>query len=154
MDFKPDTIKLLHKAQAICSKSEKCESDIITYLIKFDLPRNDIDSIIKDLLEEKFIDNSRYANFYVNDKFKFNKWGKTKIRYSLRQKQIDDHIINDALLQIDDDLYMETLKTIMEQKSKSIKKSNDKLKTKASIIRFATSRGFEYGLIMNILNEF
>lgn len=154
MDLNSDTIKYLHKAQAICSKSEKCESDIIKYLIKFDLSEDDIGQIVKELISEKYIDNSRYAKFYVNDKFKFNKWGKTKIRYSLRQKQIDDYIINNVLLQIDDDVYLDTLKSILEQKYCTIKKSNDDVKTKLVLLRFGISRGFEYGLIMNIINEF
>ncbi len=153
MDFNPAIIKYLHKAQTICSKSEKCKSDIIKYLIKFDLSESDIDTIINELIAEKFIDDSRYAKFYVNDKLKFNKWGKIKIRYSLRQKQIDKHIINDVLQQIDDDVYIETLKTLIEQKSRSIKKSNDEIKKKSALLRFATSRGFEYGLIMNIINK-
>ncbi|MDD2636043.1 MAG: regulatory protein RecX [Bacteroidales bacterium] len=154
METKPDTTKVLHKAQAMCSKSEKCKSDITKYLQKYDLSEKDIDLIIKKLIEEKFIDDSRYVRFYVNDKLKFNKWGKIKIRYSLRQKQIEEHIINDSLQQIDDDIYIETLKTIIEQKSKSIKKPNDKIKRKSALLRFATSRGFEYSLIMKIINDY
>lgn len=153
MDLNSDTIKYLHKAQAICSKSEKCESDIETYLAKFELSEDDIGRIITELISEKYIDNARYAKFYVNDKFKFNKWGKTKIRYSLRQKQIDDYIINNALLQVDDDVYLETLKSVLKQKYCSIKKSNEDVKMKLALLRFGISRGFEYGLIMNIIND-
>ncbi|MDD2386920.1 MAG: regulatory protein RecX [Bacteroidales bacterium] len=153
MDLNPDIIKFLHKAQAICSKAEKCKSDIIKHLQKYELSESDIDSIIKELIEDKFIDDSRYAKFYVNDKLKFNKWGKIKIRYFLKQKQIDDYIINDILQQIDDDFYIEILKTLIKQKLRSIKKSDDEIKKKSAVLRFAISRGFEYGLIMNIINK-
>lgn len=36
--------------------------------------------IIARLLKERFIDESRYTRFFVNDKLRFNKWGRDKNR--------------------------------------------------------------------------
>lgn len=144
--------QILQKSRNYCSKSEKCIFDLYNYLNKYDISEEDCQKIINTLKEENFIDESRYVEFFVNDKLKFNKWGRIKIRYVLKQKRIDDKIINKVFLQIDEGTYYQTLKEIVEQKIKSIK-SKSAIQTKASVVRFASSRGFEYDLIMKITND-
>jgi regulatory protein len=143
--------KYLSKAQFICSKSEKCTNDIIEYLKKNELSPDEIQTIIKKLVAEKFIDDFRYSQFYVNDKLKFNRWGRIKIRHALRQKRIHTHIIENAISEIDEENYFEILKSLLYNKNKTINKQDD-LKRKQSLIRFATSRGFEYNLILDIIS--
>ncbi|PLX09161.1 MAG: RecX family transcriptional regulator [Marinilabiliales bacterium] len=142
----------LQRAKNICSRSEKCSFDIKQYLSKFEISELEIDKIINILIKEKYIDDSRYTQFYVNDKLKFNKWGKIKIRYSLNQKGISTAIINQSLNKIDEHLYLETLKNIILHKNKGLNKRNN-IHAKAALVRFASSRGFEYDLIMKIVNE-
>ena len=38
------------------------------------LPPDASERIIARLLKERFIDESRYTRFFVNDKLRFNKW--------------------------------------------------------------------------------
>ncbi len=139
---------VLQQSRNLCSRSEKCTNDIRQYLSKKDVSEDDIEKIINTLIEEMYIDESRYAEFFVNDKLKFNKWGKVKIRHVLRQKQINNSIINDALQNIDDDNYKKILVSVMKQKCSSLQ-NRDNIKAKASLIRFMSGRGFEHELIMN-----
>ena len=44
--------------------------------------------MFKYLELEKYLDNLRFAISFVHDKFRFNKWGKIKLAYALRQKQV------------------------------------------------------------------
>ena len=78
----------LTKAQNLCATQEKCISDIRKKLFDWKLPSTEHDSVINTLLEDKFIDEQRYALFYTKDKFNYNKWGKIKIEYALKQKNI------------------------------------------------------------------
>lgn len=143
--------KYLSKAQFICSKSEKCTYDISEYLKKNELSAEEIQTIINELVAEKFIDDFRYSQFYVSDKLKFNKWGRIKIRHALKQKRIPSHIIESAISEIDEENYFEILKSLLYNKNKTINKQDD-LKRKQSLLRFATSRGFEYNLILDIIS--
>ena len=136
---------------AFCSRSEKCEFDIRQKLEKTELDIEKIDEIIQYLIENKYVDNQRYAIFFTNDKFKFNKWGKQKIKAHLKQKQIKSTIIENALNSINEKEYKKTLKEIIEKKRKSIKET-DKYKLKEKIIRNALSKGFEIDLIYSFLN--
>lgn len=144
--------KYLSKAQFICSKSEKCTNDIIEYLKKNELSPDEIETIINELVAHKFIDDFRYSRSYVNDKLKFSKWGRVKIRHALKQKKVPYHLIENAISEIDEETYFEILKNLVHNKNKTINKQDD-LKRKQSLLRFATSRGFEYNLILDIISD-
>ncbi len=144
--------KALNKAMYLCGKAEKCKADIRKKLYDWKANPSEYDKIISELEKQKFIDEKRYAKYYVRDKFEFNKWGKIKIRTMLFQKSIPEKIINEALSEIPEKKYIETLKYLLNQKKKSIK-DEDKYKQKQKLIRFAASRGFEPDLILRILEK-
>ncbi len=145
--------KALKKAELICSKQEKCKYDIRKKLVDWELKPDSINRIINNLEKDKFIDEKRYSSFFVRDKFRFNKWGKIKILFILRQKNIPDKYIFSALNKIDDKEYFNTLEKEILKKQKLIKyKNNYELKSK--LLRFAESRGFEKNLIFKIIDKF
>lgn len=142
----------LSKCMAICSKAEKCISDIQRKLDGWDLSPESTDWVVKELITQKFIDEERYARHYVRDKFRFNRWGRTKITFMLRGKKIPVSSIKSALAEIDGDEYFEVLKSLLSQKMKKIKFENEYDK-KARLVRFAQGHGFEYDLINLAVEE-
>lgn len=145
-----ETKKALSKCMALCSKSEKCISDIRNKLEKWPLSETELQKVINALIEEKFIDEQRFAESFVRDKFRFNQWGKIKIAFYLRNKNICESTIKHALEQIDETEYYQILCTMLQQKSKSVKAGSDYEKN-AKLIRFAQGRGFEYEIIAKAL---
>ena len=142
----------LHRAAALCTRSEKCESYIRSKLLAWEINESDTNKIINYLKEEKFLDDARYCSFFVKDKSRFNKWGKIKIGFALRAKKIDEELIVDSLLQIDEDEALLTLISILTTKSKNLKYKNEYDK-KGKLIRFAMGRGFETPLITKALQQ-
>jgi regulatory protein len=110
------------------------------------------DEIIAYLIEERYIDNQRYANSYTKDKFRFNHWGKYKISMMLRSKDISNEIIEDALCQIDEEEYLDKLQQILHDKLRSLKYSSEYEK-KGKLFKFAQSRGFESSAISKIIDN-
>ena len=141
----------LKRAAALCSNQEQCSSHIREKLNNWKLTSDDADKIIDLLIKEKFLDDARYATFYVRDKFKFNGWGKIKLRMMLSQKGIPKAIIEEALNHIDPDLYKQTCTRLISEKSASLKEPNQ-FKRKGKLYRFAAQRGFESDLIHQILS--
>jgi regulatory protein len=133
----------IKKAEALCAKQEQCQSDIRKRLIKWGVSEDDCEKILHHLSKENFIDENRYATFYVRDKLNFNRWGKKKIWWHLKQKELPNEIIEAALLQINNDAYRETLEKVILEKLRLIK-NQDPAKKKAAIIRNAISKGYEY----------
>lgn len=141
--------KYLSKAQSYCSRAEKCESDVRTYLFKQSVDTNVISKIVESLVADKFVDNARYVRAFVSDAFKFNKWGRLKIRQALLAKGISEKLMTQPLSEIDETEYMSLLDSLLRAKLKSVH-DDDEYKVKASVFRFAYSRGFEPELVEKV----
>jgi regulatory protein len=150
--MQPETKKALSKCMALCSKSEKCIADIRNKLEKWQLPENEMQKVIDALVEEKFIDEQRFAESFVRDKFRFNHWGKIKIEHRLKAKGIAPPDIAHAMHEIDEEEYFNTLKELLAQKNKSVKADNS-YERKAKLTRFAQGRGFDYEIINKALAQ-
>ncbi|WP_164977509.1 regulatory protein RecX [Ancylomarina salipaludis] len=142
----------LSKMQFICSRQEKCCSDIRKKLENWNLSYDDQDKIIQSLIDDKFIDEKRYTGFYVRDKYKFNKWGRIKISHHLKQKQIPEYLIMEAFDSISKEIYEDNLEEMLRAKMKSTREE-DPYKLKAKLYRFAQSRGFESNLILRNIEK-
>jgi regulatory protein len=141
----------LKRAAALCSKQEQCSHHIREKLKTWNVSYDDAEKIIEMLKKEKFLDDQRYATFYVRDKFRFNGWGKIKMAVMLRQKGIPEVTIDEALNQIDQERYFQLCHRLISEKSASLKETN-LFKRKGKLFRFAAQRGFESDLIHRILN--
>lgn len=146
------TQELFARMAALCSRSEKCSTDIHKKIMVTGLSSDEADDIIEKLKAEKFIDDERYIRSYVSDKFKFNKWGKVKIRHYLKIKGLPDELIQTGLNEIDAGKYHETLVKTLKEKARKVKKKN-KYEKMGQLIRFAQNRGFEPEIIHRYLNE-
>ena len=143
---------LLNKAATYASKCEHCESEVREKLVTWGGTSEETDEIIAYLIEERYIDNQRYANSYAKDKFRFNHWGRYKISMMLRSKDIESEFIEEALGQIDDEEYLEKLQQILKDKLRSLKYSSEYEK-KGKLFKFAQSRGFESGAISKVIDS-
>ena len=135
-----------------CSKAEKCKSEVIKKLYEKSADPDHFTKIIAYLEENRYIDETRYARFFVTDKFKFNKWGRIKIKTMLLQKQIPEKIIREALAQINESEYLDRLKYVIQTKQKTLHDSNP-LSLKDKLFRHAASKGFELSLISDFLGR-
>lgn len=142
--------EVLYKLAAKCSVSEQCLSDIEAKLAKYDLTEEEKTRILRHLVEEKYIDDGRYAEAYVRDKYRFNKWGRIKIAQGLRMKGIDRETIDTAMEAIDEEEYLDILRGLIQSKRRSTKGKND-YEVNGKLIRFATGRGFEFSAIRQCL---
>lgn len=142
----------LHRAAALCSRSEYATAEIDNKLSAWGIAKPDREKIIERLTDEKFINDERFARVFTNDKFRFNRWGRIKIAYALQQKKISSLQIRKALEQIDSVQYEQTLVSLIKEKAKTLNETDD-YQRKNKIYRFILSRGFEPELISRILHS-
>ncbi len=143
----------LNRAMALCSKSEKCISDIENKLRSWKLSSDEENTaIIATLKEENFIDEKRYARSYTMDKYRFNKWGKVKIRAMLRARGLSEEDILYGTDTIDDDEYLQMIEEEMLNKLSSVKASNI-FELKGKLFRFASSRGYEKEYVYDLIDR-
>ena len=137
-----DENKELKRMEAYCAQAEHCRSEVTEKLIRRGLPYDMAGRIADRLDQDKFIDERRYSQAFIQDKFRFAKWGKRKIDLALLQKRIDPIVYRPMLAGIDPDEYLAVLRALLESKKKSIHTTDD-YECRAKLTRFALGRGFE-----------
>lgn len=135
---------MLLKMAGLCARSEQCEFDIAKKLYAKQLSHADIEWVLTELRDRKFLDNARYAAAYALDKVRFAVWGRLKIRAGLAAKRITGTMADEALEQIDEDDYEAAIERAAKAKAASLdlSKREDRIK----LYRHLLSRGFESSL--------
>ena len=141
----------LNKAAAYCTLCERCTSEVTSKLTQWGIEPSEQIKIVERLQQEGFIDEERYCRAFVNDKVRFNRWGRIKIRAALSEKRLPRELVNEAIDNINEEEYMASLAEVIATKRRELKGKED-YAAKQKIIRHAASRGYEPSLIFKALN--
>jgi regulatory protein len=145
--------EILNGLARYCSQAERCVDDVRKKIAAENLPQDAEKRIIDRLIREKFIDETRYCRSFTNDKLKFNHWGRIKIIYELKKRNIPPETYRDAIESIDENAYMSILEDLLKSKKRTTKGPSGQA-VFHKLCNFAVSRGFEYPLIMKSLKEY
>ena len=146
----PDQV--LDKMAKYCAYQERCVKDVRDKLKAFGLPQEEKHEIIDYLLDNRFVNDERYAKSFVRGKINQSGWGVNKIRFHLIQKGIDKDIIEEALGQTDEEVYRQRLIDILKTKTKTIKADSD-FEKKRKLAAYAMQKGFEGALVWDVLKD-
>ena len=150
-----DPQKVADRMRGLCSRREYCRQDIMKkVLAALDGDADEAGRIMDRLVEEKYIDDLRYASAFARDKSSIAGWGATKIRYMLAAKGIDRETIAAALQEVDEGKASDRLEKLLSAKVRSLK---DDPQCRMKLLRFALGRGYQYDeaaeVIDRLLNE-
>ena len=150
---KPLTLdQVLDKMAKFCAYQERCVKDVRDKLKTFDIPEEEKTKILDYLLDNRFVNDERFAKSFVRGKVNQSGWGVNKIRFHLIQKGIAKDIIDEALGQTDEEVYRQRLIDILRVKAKSVKAETD-FEKKRKLAAYAMQKGFEGGLVWEVLKE-
>lgn len=135
----------LSRLQKLCSKAEYCRADIYRKALKdLEGDASSASRIVNSLVEERFIDDARYASAFAREKASLQGWGPVKIRFQLRAKGVADADIDAALLEVDQVRAADKLERLLSAKAKSLE-GDPQFRLK--LIKFALGRGYEYDAV-------
>ena len=146
----PDQV--LDKMAKYCAYQERCVKDVRDKLKTFDILEEEKTKILDYLLDNRFVNDERFAKSFVRGKINQSGWGVNKIRFHLIQKGIDKDIIDEAIGQTDNEVYRQRLIDILKAKSKTIKANSD-FEKKRKLAAYAMQKGFEGNLIWEVLKD-
>lgn len=135
-----------------CVYQDRCHSEVEQKMRDFLLIPEAKDEIFLYLIKENYLNEERFTRSYIRGKFYIRHWGRNKIRINLKQKGITEKLISKSMDEIDADDYEKTINKIYEDyfsKQKGLKEYQKKSKT----IRYLISKGFEYELVWNVINN-
>ena len=147
----PDQV--LDKMAKFCAYQERCVKDVRDKLKAFEISEEEKAKILDYLLDNRFVNDERFAKSFVRGKVNQSGWGVNKIRFHLIQKGIDKDIIEEALGQTDEEVYKQRLIEILKTKAKTVKVSND-FEKKRKLAAYAMQKGFEGSLVWEVLKEY
>lgn len=144
----------LERLARACAKAEYCENDVRRKLRAWGVAAESHDGIIASLRGERYIDDERYCHAFVEDKWRFNRWGKTKIRMELRRRRLPGGEIEKAIdNMIGDEEYADALAQLLRQKERTLPSGVGDYEHCQRLIRFAVGRGFEPEVIRECLER-
>ena len=141
--------KALQKLKHFCGYQERSHADVKQKLYSLGLFKNEVEEIITQLIEEGYLNEQRFATQFASGKFRIKGWGRQKISYELRQKQISEFCIKKALTELDEAEYLKVFSRLAEKKWNSLHTEKNIFVRKNKCQQYLLQRGFETSLIKN-----
>ena len=127
-----------------------CSSDLKLY--SFGLRERDVDQAIATLVEENYLNEERFAIQFAGGHFRLKQWGRVRIRYTLKQKQVSDYCIKKALAAIDDEDYTRTLEKLAIEKWETLKGETGFVR-RGKLQEFLVRKGYEQDAISRVIGQ-
>ncbi len=139
--------EILNYALRLLNRRDYPEKEIREKLIKKfgEEKSEEIEAVITYLKEKRFVDDERYSENYAYFKLKRG-YGKRRIEHELKNKGIDEKLIQNAI-----DGACEQAENVF---LKRLKQLEGKKRKRAKLYQFMLRRGFESEKIMGLLNKY
>ena len=141
------------KLEYYCAYQERCHKEVVTKLKEFGMIPAAIDTIVTKLIQENYLNETRFAQSFARGKFRIKKWGKNRILRELKIRQISPYNIKMGMKEISDNAYQETFYHLFEKRKQEVAHLS-KAEQKKKIFSYLSYRGWEHQRIYNALNEF
>jgi regulatory protein len=143
----------LQKAKHYCAYQERSHAEAKEKLYSFGLWKNEVEKIISQLIEEDYLNEERFAAAFARGKFRMKQWGRVKIKYELKQKQVSEYCIKKGLKEIREEEYQKILVKLAEEKLNTLKSEKNIYTKKRKAMDYLLQKGYERDLVLSIINE-
>ena len=140
----------LQKLKHYCAYQERCHAEVKEKLYNLGVWKKEHDEIIATLIEENYLNEERYAIAFAGGKFRIKQWGRVKIKYELKQKQVSEYCIKKALKQIEEEEYLKVMDGLAKKKYASLK-NEQYLVRKKKTMDYLITKGFEMDLVRGVM---
>lgn len=142
----------IHKIEHFCAYQERCHDEVVQKLRAMKMDSNEIDEILAHLINENYLNESRFACSFARGKHRIKFWGKVRIVNELKFRNISTYNINLALKEITAEEYEVNFYALAERNWHSIKESNG-LKKRKKCCDFLLRKGYESNLVYEKVKE-
>lgn len=142
----------LQKLKHYCAYQERCHSEVKEKLYNLGVWKKDHDEIIASLIEENYLNEERFAIAFAGGKFRVKQWGRVKIKYELKQKQVSEYSIKKAMKQIGEEEYLALLHKLTKEKYAALKKEQYLIRKKKTMY-YLMAKGFEPELVRSVIEK-
>ena len=141
----------LQKVRHYCGYQERCHAEVKEKLYSFGLYKQEVEEMLSTLIEENYLNEERFAQHFAGGKFRMKQWGRKRIEYELKQKQLSDYCIRKGLKEIDENDYRKTLGKLAEQKWDQLKEEDNIYNKRKKLSDYLVQKGYEYSYISEVV---
>ena len=142
----------LQSLMRLCARAEKSSCDALRLMRSWGVAEGEREGVLAKLIEQRFIDDRRYAEAYVREKSKLSGWGARKIAFQLHQKGISKEIITASIATLDNDAQLEQLTSKLERKMRTTKAANN-YELRGKLLRYGLGLGFDYEMTRTAIDK-
>ncbi len=142
----------LQKLERFCAYQERCHDEVVSKLYSLKMTSDEIDSIVVQLIENNFLNETRFACSFARGKHRIKNWGKIRITNELKMRNISSTNINLAFKEISAEEYAETFENLSERCWNNIQEKNN-LKKRKKFCDYLLRRGYESNLVYEKVKE-
>jgi regulatory protein len=135
-----------NKLENYCAYQERCHKEIVEKLRSMNMIPQAIDLIIVHLIDNKYLNEERFACSFARGKHRIKHWGKIRIVNELKFRNVSQYNITTALKEITPEEYNATFHTLAERQWPNIRETNT-IKKRKKFCDFLLRKGFESNLI-------
>ena len=140
------------KLENFCSYQERCHKEVEEKLRELGMIQSVSQEIIAQLIQEDYLNETRFAKNFARGKFRIKNWGRNRISRELKSRNITDYNIKMGMQEFTDIEYEETFYNLIEKRKKSVEHLPiDQQKKK--IFSYLSYRGWEHEKIYDSLNQ-
>ena len=114
-----------------------------------------INQVLDDLKQKNYLDDTKFAEMFVEEKIKLKLWGEQKLRSELIKRGIKSEIISDVIRnKVSDQDKLSYAMILASKKYETLRNRNvDKDVIKRKLITFLNSCGYNYDVIKEVCDE-
>lgn len=144
--------QIKQKMEYYCNYQDRCHDEVNSKLFTYKLLEPERNEIIVFLIENDFLNETRFACSFARGKHRISQWGRIRITNELKFRHISVFNIKTALKEFSDDDYLETFDKLSERNWESIREKNVTKKRK-KFCDYMLRKGFESILIYEKVKE-
>lgn len=129
----------------LCARAERSSGDALRLMRGWGVAEAERRDVLHRLIEQRFIDDRRYAEAYTREKSRLAGWGARKIATKLREKGISRDIIAEVLSSLDGEELATRLDDRLLRKLRTTKAASE-YELRGKLLRYALSLGYDYDM--------
>lgn len=140
------------KLEYFCSYQERCHKEVEEKLKELGMIQSASQEIISQLIQEDYLNETRFAKSFARGKFLIKKWGKNRILREFKFRNISEYNIKMGMQELTDSEYENSFYNLFEKRKKSVEHLPIE-EQKKKIYSYLSYRGWEHQKIYDALNQ-
>lgn len=131
------------RLERFCAYQERCSNDVLIKMQSLGVSEKTLETkLLNALKKDRFLNDKRFVEAFIEGKVNIKKWGVNKIRAGLFQRFISSALIEEGLLGLDKPKYKKNLLSLVTKKEALLSEKETAYIKKTKVLRYLASKGY------------